>query len=282
MDTKENDQILYREARTFKNLVCLNIAFLKGILNETPYHLGKIDDETIPLLSQLIELNKKGFLSTSGQPGIISDFISPIDGVCYQENQKSFIRGYMHKSLSVKLQWFVYEKPFYMVIINNKNKDYDSIPVSKYNLTRYINLEDPNEPYDDHTNILKNKYGAYTDFESYNVNSLLKEDYIFVEIYSKVYGEGYSVEQLLFDFFDSIKQVEIDTDFNSNLVSLDDRVLYIIAVNDSNILNEKEFSIVKDVVFFGTCNQVKSMSNRELKEFFKKLIHLNMKLKLIR
>lgn len=152
-----------------------------------------------------------------------------------------------------------------------------------YNLTRYINLEDPNEPYDDHTNVWKNKYGAFTDFERYNVNSLLKEDYVFVEIYSKVYGEGYSAEQLLFDFFDSITDtVEIDTNFNSILTSLDDRVLYIIAVKDSNILNEKEFSIVKDVVFFGTCNQVKSLSNSELKEFFKKLIHLNIKLKLIR
>ena len=55
------DKILYREATTFKNLVCLNIAFLKGILNETPYHLGQIDEETIPLLSQLIQLNKKDF-----------------------------------------------------------------------------------------------------------------------------------------------------------------------------------------------------------------------------
>ena len=63
---EENEKILYREATTFKNLVCLNIAFLKGILNGTPYHHGPIDDETIPLLSQLIQLNKKGFLSTNG------------------------------------------------------------------------------------------------------------------------------------------------------------------------------------------------------------------------
>ena len=278
---EENEKILYREATTFKNLVCLNIAFLKGILNGTPYHHGPIDDETIPLLSQLIQLNKKGFLSTNGQPGIISDFT--VDGVYYQENQKSYISGYIHKSLSDKLQWFIQEKPFYMVIIENKNKVYDSVPVYKYNLTRYINLEDPNEPYDDHTNVWRNKYGAFTDFKRYNVNSLLKEDYVFVEVYSTVYGEGYSAEQLLFDFFDSVSDsVEIDTDFNPNLLSLDDRVLYIISVKDSNILNEKEFSIVKDVVFFGTCNQVKSMSNSELKEFFKKLIHLNIKLKLIR
>ena len=189
----------------------------------------------------------------------------------------------MHKSLSVKLQWFIQEKPFYMVIINNKNKDYDSVPVYKYNLTRYINLEDPNEPYDDHTNVWRNKYGAFTDFERYNVNSLLKEDYVFVEVFSTVYGEGYSAEQLLFDFFESLSDVvEIDTEFNPNLKSLDDRVLYIIAVKDSNILNDKEFSIVKNVVFFGSCNQVKMLRNSELKEFFKKLIHLNIKLKLIR
>ena len=280
---EENEKILYREATTFKNLVCLNIAFLKGILNGTPYHHGPIDDETIPLLSQLIKLNKKGFLSTNGQPGIISDFISPLDGIYYQENQKSYISGYIHKSLSVKLQWFIQEKPFYMVIINNKNKVYDSVPVYKYNLTRYINLEDPNEPYDDHTNVWKDKYGAFTDFKRYNVNSLLKEDYVFVQIYSTMYGEGYSAEQLLFDFFDSLTDVvEIDTEFNPNLKSNDDKVLYIIAVKDSDILNKKEFDIVKDVVFFGACNQVKSLSTSELKEFLKKLIKLNIKLKLIR
>jgi hypothetical protein len=277
------DETLYREASTFKNLVCLNIAFLKGIITETPYHVGPIDNETIPLLSQLIQLNKKGFLSTSGQPGIISDFISPIDGIYYQENQKSFIRGYIYKSLSEKLQMFIQDKPFYMVIVNNKSTEYDSIPVDKYNLTRDINLEDPNEPSDDHTNVLKNRYLPYTDFKNYKVNSLLKKEYVLVQVYSKVYGEGYSAEQLIFDFFNSLSDVvEIDTEFNTNLSSLDDKLLYIIAVKDSNILNEKEFDIVKEIVFLKTCDQIKNLRNSELKLLFKKLINLNIKLRLIK
>lgn len=278
------DETLYREATTFKNLVCLNIAFLKGILTETPYHVGPIDNETIPLLSQLIQLNKKGFLSTSGQPGIISDFISPIDGIYYQENQKSFIRGYIYKSLSEKLQLFIQNKPFYMVIVNNKSTEYDSIPVPKYNLTRYINLEDPNEPYDDHTNVLKNKYLPYTDFKNYKVNSLLKKEYVLVQVYSKVYGEGYSAEQLMFDFFNSLSEpVEIDTEFDPNLFNLiDNRVLYMITVKDLNVLDKKEFDIVKEIVFFKSCDQVKNLKNNELKLLFKKLINLNIKLKMIK
>jgi len=278
------DISLYEEASTFKNLVCLNIAFLKGILNETPYHGGPVDNETIPLLSQLINLNKKGFLSTNGQPGIISDFTNPLNGVYYQENQKSFIRGYMHRSLSDKLQRFIQDKPFYMLIINNKTTVYNSIPVPKYNLTRYINLEDPNEPYDEHTNVWKDRHFPYRDFERYKVNSLLKQDYVLVEVYSKVYGEGYSTEQLLLDFFDSIlpDSVQIDTEFNRKLSSIDDRVLYIIAVKDSKMLDDKEFDIVKEVVFFRACKKVKTLNNNQLKTFFKKLINLNIKLKLIR
>jgi len=278
------DISLYEEASTFKNLVCLNIAFLKGILNETPYHGGPVDNETIPLLSQLINLNKKGFLSTNGQPGIISDFTNPLNGVYYQENQKSFIRGYMHRSLSDKLQRFIQDKPFYMLIINNKTTVYNSIPVPKYNLTRYINLEDPNEPYDEHTNVWKDRHFPYRDFERYKVNSLLKQDYVLVEVYSKVYGEGYSTEQLLLDFFDSIlpDSVQIDTEFNRKLSSIDDRVLYIIAVKDSKMLDDKEFGIVKEVVFFRACKKVKTLNNNQLKTFFKKLINLNIKLKLIR
>ena len=283
------DTALYKETTTFKNLICLNIAFLKGILKVTPYHGGPVDNETIPLLSQLVQLNKKGFLSTNGQPGSIGNFTSPLDGVYYQENQKSFIRGYMHKSLSAKLQSFIQDKPFYIVIINKKSIVYDSIPVPKYNLTRYINLEDPNEPYDDYTNVFKNRYEPYTEFDNYNVNSLLKEDYVLVELYSKVYGEGYSTEQLLLDFFKSITNTfEIDTDFNPKLFKLskdtpiDDRLLYMIAVKDSNMLGEKEFAIVKEIVFFRTCSHVKNLNNNELKVFFKKLINLNIKLQLIR
>ena len=283
------DTALYKETTTFKNLICLNIAFLKGILKVTPYRGGPVDNETIPLLSQLVQLNKKGFLSTNGQPGSINNFTSPLDGVYYQENQKSFIRGYMHKSLSAKLQSFIQDKPFYIVIINKKSIVYDSIPVPKYNLTRYINLEDPNEPYDDYTNVFKNRYETYTEFDNYNVNSLLKEDYVLVELYSKVYGEGYSTEQLLLDFFNSVSNtVEIDTDFNPKLFKLskdtpiDDRLLYMIAVKDSNMLGEKEFAIVKEIVFFRTCSHVKNLNNNELKVFFKKLINLNIKLQLIR
>lgn len=278
------DITLYEEASTFKNLLYLNIAFLKGIVNLTPYHGGPTDKQTTPLLSQLIKLNKKGFLSTNGQVGIISDFTNPLDGVYYQENQKSFIRGYMHRSLSDKLEQFIQDKPFYMLIINNKSTVYNSIPVPKYNLTRYINLEDPNEPYDEHKNIWKGRHFPYHEFERYKVNSLLKEDYVLVEVYSKVYGEGYSAEQLLIDFFESIlpDSVEIDTEFNGKLTSFDDRVLYMIAVKDSNMLDDKEFDTVKEVVFFRSCEKVKTFNNNEIKAFFKKLINLNIKLKLIR
>jgi len=150
--------------------------------------------------------------------------------------------------------------------------------------TRYINLEDPNEPSDDHTNVLKNKYLPYTDFKNYKVNSLLKKEYVLVQVYSKVYGEGYSAEQLMFDFFNSLSEpVEIDTEFNPNLFNLiDNRVLYMITVKDLNVLDKKEFDIVKEIVFFKSCDQVKNLKNNELKLLFKKLINLNIKLKMIK
>ena len=266
------EKTLYRKATTFKNLVCLNIAFLKGILTKTPYHGAPIAEETIPLLSQLVQLHKKGFLSTQGQPGVIENSFNEN----IQHQQKSYITGYMHNTLSGKLQSFIEGKPFYMVIIKNKKTVYNSLPPGKYNLTRVIHVDDPkkNEYF---TNILKDKHYPYLEFEGYTVNSLLKKDYVFVEVYSTVYGEGYSCEKLLLDFFKSIPEsVDIDTEFNPKLLNVDDKLLYLIAVKRLNALDDNEFNILKRLVFSRNCKQ---FNKDKLKALSKKVNKLNSNLK---
>ena len=272
------EETLYRKATTFKNLVCLNIAFLKGILTRTPYHLAPISEETIPLLSSLVQLQKKGFLSVQGQPGVIEN--SKNDNT--QHKQKSYIVGYMHNSLSEKLQSFIQGKPFYMVIIKNKKTVYNSLPQGKYNLTRIV--FDDSKQNQDFTNIWKDKHYPYEEFEGYTVNSLLKKDYVFVEVYSTVYGEGYSTEQVLLDFFESIpksESVEIDTTFSPKLLKLDDKLLYLIAVKDSKVLDDEDFDFVKRLLFLSNCKEleIEIVDKNSFKELIKKMNKLNIKLK---
>jgi hypothetical protein len=59
---------LFHQVRTYRELQDVNIQFLRGEIQKTPYHGGPVDSETIPLLSDLIRLNELGFVTVGGQP----------------------------------------------------------------------------------------------------------------------------------------------------------------------------------------------------------------------
>lgn len=68
---KTNPPKLFALARTFDELLELNVAFLQGRISETPYHFGPIDPETIPLMKDLVTLHLKArVFTTEGQPGL--------------------------------------------------------------------------------------------------------------------------------------------------------------------------------------------------------------------
>jgi hypothetical protein len=58
----------FRSVQTYTDLLQANIAFLEGQLLQSPYHLGPIDEETVPLLPKLTQLNRLGFLTVNSQP----------------------------------------------------------------------------------------------------------------------------------------------------------------------------------------------------------------------
>ena len=68
---------IWERANSYEDLIILNFLFLRGIVSCTPNHGGPIDEETIPLVGNLIKINKKGFLTTQGQPGLIETFPAP-------------------------------------------------------------------------------------------------------------------------------------------------------------------------------------------------------------
>ena len=74
----------WSEVRTFEELCEVNIRFLRGELPESPCHFGPPDPETSEIREALIELNRRGFLTTDSQPGILS---SP------HERQRAYVTG---------------------------------------------------------------------------------------------------------------------------------------------------------------------------------------------
>jgi hypothetical protein len=73
----------FEKSQNFADLCQANIRFLNGELDTSPYHLGPINSETYPILDDIIELNKRGLLTTNSQPGCqIIDYL----GKDYQQN----------------------------------------------------------------------------------------------------------------------------------------------------------------------------------------------------
>lgn len=61
-------EVRWKNAQTFCELLNLNKEFLSGMSHVTPYHVGPIDPETIPLVPGLLKLHKLRIFTVSSQP----------------------------------------------------------------------------------------------------------------------------------------------------------------------------------------------------------------------
>ena len=102
--TDEKCRELWNASETFQQLQKNMVLFLEGKCNENPWHLGQVDPETVPLLETLREINRRGFVTTEGQPGTISEQVIAIDtsfgkpGEKYTEVQRGYIAGFILNS----------------------------------------------------------------------------------------------------------------------------------------------------------------------------------------
>jgi len=112
METDTTKQ-LYNNVTSFKELLDLNVDFIEGKINWTPYHQKPIEN-TGPLKQTLIELNQKGFLTLGGQCGLDTP----------QEEKKLFLDGYLDPQFVRNFIKFLkgYPKIEYFIIINHQIK----------------------------------------------------------------------------------------------------------------------------------------------------------------
>lgn len=208
----KNPLSIYKFIETYKELLQINIAFLEGKINGTPYHFGYVENQD----NKLIQLNKYGFMTMDYYKGTCKYRIKK-DGLFYSYEYKSYISGYLEKKyINNLINYLSNNKIFKYFIVNNPNK-YSCFKPKKILHTTLKELP---------SNIIRNKYSKnmyrleeiewenYTNIYSYDdmiilfdkypkIKKILK-DLVYVVIISNDYGEFF-VEDLLLDFFIFVK-----------------------------------------------------------------------------
>jgi hypothetical protein len=99
--------------------------YLNGKLLDTPWHLDKLDEETHLILHKLREVNHRGFITISGQPGTITTGFHYQTKKPYVEIQRGYLEGFLKKdkydldTLTQKLA----QKNVWVIAIDVKNYD---------------------------------------------------------------------------------------------------------------------------------------------------------------
>lgn len=223
----------FRKIHSYQQLIRTNISFLKGEIKKTPYHGAPVDPETLPLLDDLIQINRSGFISICGQPAIDNiEFINKtwkVNGKTQgnwwvHTQQRSFIEGYILKEFIPSFKEFMKSQPDYVYRIYDfemskptffSRKSYVKTKYltgfkNRLNLTKQKcsktqkSLSEADENL--YTNIPSVESGINPSFEFWNYPNLVElliPQVVLVCIVCKEYGND-SVEQLLLKYFDSI------------------------------------------------------------------------------
>ena len=134
--------------KTFSDLLKFNIKFLQGDIPSSFTHLGKPNEETNFILSDLLSLNKSGIYTTQSQPFIYNNMYKQIPYVNAIIEKKRFV-------LSTFIQMCENNNLLYEVLVNNKiysNIIYDdnklAIVLTRKRLEkRFVEYTFHNKPY---------------------------------------------------------------------------------------------------------------------------------------
>lgn len=212
---KSEEKPSFETVRTYQDLINANVAFLQGHLDKTPYHDGEVDKETVPLLGDLVKINRRGFVSLNGQPGLYEHgFIKdtwPCGGkTCgdwwYEDYQKPFIDGLMKKVDLPQFQKFMkqYADSYYYKV---HGTDISTFPFYPYNLTRGRSHKNKamlkSTPWEEDTHVHSGDEGNPIHYFSSDIQRIINKEAYWVTIAGSTYNEG-STEKLLLNFYRSL------------------------------------------------------------------------------
>ena len=136
----------YLGVSTYRELIALNVRYLEGEGIDTPYHGDSVDEETLPLLADLVAINKAGYHTTEGQPAMKVRLLRNAE---YIDNfQKSYVHGFFPRKMVQRLATFLATQPVYYDLcqIEPFRTLYNTFPGDDiYNLTKFRSSEKEND-----------------------------------------------------------------------------------------------------------------------------------------
>jgi hypothetical protein len=165
------------------DLVNLNIKYLSGELNEINYCSEKIKNETKEIVKELIELNKREYLTVESQPGF-NDINS---------KQKPYIKFYTKKENINKITNFITQDKNYKIVIHFYPFDSHNILFSNIRNYVYPLTIDEGEIF---TAVSNETVNCLQDFKFIN------EDYISCFLFYNKY-ENFNLFKEFLDFIDN-------------------------------------------------------------------------------
>jgi hypothetical protein len=221
----------FDNAKTYKDVVAANVLFLEGKLSRSPYHYGPIDEETVPIVNDLIRLNQCGFITVQSQPATSEvGFITKKWYVHGQQmgnwwhatEQRPFVEGYLPiVELSRFLVFMKSQSGYYYNIytmLDRSNKGifaklcpqhmiechlaYSNMAQARYyNLTREKSSSTElglNYAQWEHCTNLWSKIGIDYDFEEYpNIAPIIMRNSVKIIVMGKEYNQGSAVNVML-------------------------------------------------------------------------------------
>jgi len=175
---------LYEKTKTFQDLIDLNLLFINGKIDQTIYHLGCLDNETLPYIEELIKINQLGLLTVESQPG-------------YLFHNKYRQRAY--------IKFFINKDNIYLKRIIKNNKLYYRIteyPYLKRNILYEYNISNLTITKESDTD---NQYSVIPDyptneFEEYS--EIINNNYYIIELVHNNY-QTFNIFQYLLDLINS-------------------------------------------------------------------------------
>lgn len=215
-------ETVWNACKTFSDAIKNMVLFLKGKIPSTPWHLDKVDDETIPLLSKLRKINQKGFLTFEGQPGKIESYEKPEvkHVIGYQKGylsgfiQNSKLKSFMNKLLKTeKVLIYTYQYSTCGIKGFSSKEEKNRIMIERYFNEEY-GIESRKIPLTVEVDTMLLSSRDYTNFRLYdshaeseaelapsNLEKILREQTTFVFVMTKEFGDS-SLEDLVLKALD--------------------------------------------------------------------------------
>lgn len=203
---------VFESVKTYDDLIKANVAFLQGRVIAAPYHPGPVDEETIPLLGNLIKINSMGFVSIEGQPAsCVYGMYAPKTQLYLDVEQKSYIIGILQKKYLSDFIDFFKNENFYYILGDGYGIIKNTLPGKAYNVSREKSSRNKNDLNDQ-------EWYLYTNISHYSVshnenelgfNKKILDDTFSIALCSSQYCKN-SVENILLKFLKYAKKSEKD------------------------------------------------------------------------